>query len=180
MELHRGEPTAGALVWSLLSILDLELGRCPSYIRPVQMRNLGGLTTRDEVVPRGTAGSGRGSSQQRLEEHRGALTAHCTRILGSAFEADDAVQETLVRAWCAFDRFEGRASLRTWLHSIATNVCVDMLRSSQRRARPIDLASRPAGTSVGDGQSGVEGIRPIPSIPRVPASPGPGRAGGHA
>ena len=68
-----------------------------------------------------------------------------------------------MRAWCAFDRFEGRASLGTWLHSIATNVCLDMLRSSQRRAHPIDLASRPAGASVGDGRSGAEGIQPIPS-----------------
>jgi RNA polymerase sigma-70 factor (ECF subfamily) len=133
------------LVWSLLSILDLELGRCPTYIRPVLVRQ------------------GSEQLERQLEEHRGALTTHCTRILGSAFEADDAVQDTLVRAWRAFDRFEGRASLRTWLHSIATNVCLDMLRSSQRRARPIDLAPPPAGAYAGDGRSGVEGIRPIPS-----------------
>jgi RNA polymerase sigma-70 factor (ECF subfamily) len=133
----------------------------------VPVRSLGGLTTRDEVgpaVPRQRSGQ----LEQRLEEHRRALTAHCTRVLGSAFEADDAVQETLVRAWRAFDRFEGRASLRTWLHSIATNVCVDMLRSSQRRARPFDLAPPPAGPSFAGGRSGVEGIRPMPSIPASP------------
>src|SRR5690606_21950934 len=80
-----------------------------------------------------------------LEQHRGALTGHCSRMLGSAFEADDAVQETLVRAWKAHDRFEGRSALRSWLYRIATNVCLDMLQGRQRRARPVDMA--PAGTA---------------------------------
>jgi RNA polymerase sigma-70 factor, ECF subfamily len=79
-----------------------------------------------------------------LEEHRAALTAHCSRILGSPCEAEDAVQETLVRAWRKIDGFEGRASLRTWLHSIATNVCLDMRDAKQRRAPPIDPASAQA------------------------------------
>jgi RNA polymerase sigma-70 factor, ECF subfamily len=74
-----------------------------------------------------------------LAQHRAGLTGHCCRILGSASDAEDAAQETLVRAWRAFDRFEHRASPRTWLYRIATNVCLDMLASQGRRPWPIDL-----------------------------------------
>ena len=88
---------------------------------------------------------GDASVESVLEQHRVELTGYCYRMLGSAFEAEDAVQETIVRACGVFDRFEGRASVRSWLYRIATNVCLDMLGASQRRARPIDLA--PAGTA---------------------------------
>jgi RNA polymerase sigma-70 factor, ECF subfamily len=74
-----------------------------------------------------------------LEAHRTALTGYCYRMLGSAFEAEDAVQETFIRAWRSYDRFEGRSQLRSWLFRIATNVCLSMLEAPQRRARPMDL-----------------------------------------
>ena len=77
--------------------------------------------------------------QKDIEVHRRALTGYCYRMLGSGAEAEDAVQETMIKAWKAADRFEGRSSVRSWVFSIATNVCIDMGRSRQRRARPMDL-----------------------------------------
>ena len=74
-----------------------------------------------------------------LERHRSELTGYCYRMLASPFEAEDAVQETFLRAWRGFSRFEGRSALRSWLYSIATNVCLDMLNGRERRARPMDL-----------------------------------------
>jgi len=75
-----------------------------------------------------------------LEQYRRELTGYCYRMLGSAFETDDAVQETMVRAWKGFGDFEGRSAVRSWLYRIATNVCLDMLRSRQRRARPMEVS----------------------------------------
>src|SRR5919202_2632660 len=79
------------------------------------------------------------SIELELESHRRELTGYCYRMLGSGFEAEDAVQETMVRAWKAMDRFEGRSSLRSWLYRIATNVCLDMQRGPQRRALAMDM-----------------------------------------
>jgi RNA polymerase sigma-70 factor, ECF subfamily len=98
-----------------------------------------------------------------LEGKRGELTAYCYRMLGSTFEAEDAVQETFMRAWRNFDSFEGRAQLGTWLYKIATNVCLDALRAAGRRARPIDLG--PAGTAysrLGDRLPEATWIEPLP------------------
>src|SRR5215510_10253106 len=78
-------------------------------------------------------------SPDNLEQYRRELTGYCYRMLGSGFEAEDAVQETMLRAWRAAEGFEGRSSVRSWLYRIATNVCLDTLRGEKRRALPMDL-----------------------------------------
>ena len=120
------------------------------------------MTATDNLA-QGTAAPDTEDLETRLEQHRVELTAHCYRMLGSAFEAQDAVQETLLRAWRSFDRFEGRSALRSWLYRIATNVCLDMLSGRERRARPVDLG--PAGTAdspLGAPLSETAWIQPIP------------------
>jgi RNA polymerase sigma-70 factor (ECF subfamily) len=89
---------------------------------------------------------------ENLEQYRRELTGYCYRMLGSTFEADDAVQDTMVKAWKAADTFEGRSSVRSWLYRIATNVCLDMLRGRQRRARPMEMgpSSAPEPEHLGD------------------------------
>jgi RNA polymerase sigma-70 factor, ECF subfamily len=112
--------------------------------------------------------------EQRLEEHRAELTGYCYRMLASAFEAEDAVQETLLRAWRSFDRFEGRAALRSWLYRIATNVCLDMLNGRQRRARPVDLApARTADSPLGDALPEATWVQPIPDARVLPGGGDP-------
>jgi RNA polymerase sigma-70 factor, ECF subfamily len=101
--------------------------------------------------------------ERRLEQHRAELNAYSYRMLGSPFEAEDAVQETFIRAWRGFDRFEGRAALRSWLYRIATNVCLDMLNSRERRARPMDLgpAQEPVESNL-NALPEVTWIEPMP------------------
>ena len=77
--------------------------------------------------------------ESQFEQHRSELTAYAYRMLASPFEAEDAVQETFIRAWRGFDRFEGRAAVKSWLYRITTNVCLDMLNGRERRPRPMDL-----------------------------------------
>jgi RNA polymerase sigma-70 factor, ECF subfamily len=115
------------------------------------------------------------SVEQRLEQHRAELTGYAYRMLGSTFEAEDAVQETMVRAWKSIDRFEGRAALRSWLYRIATNVCLDALNGRQRRARPMDLG--PAGSAEGEFNAGVlpeaAWLEPIPDSRTIAAEADP-------
>jgi RNA polymerase sigma-70 factor (ECF subfamily) len=115
----------------------------------------------------------------RLEDHRKELTAYCYRMLGSSFEAEDAVQETMVRAWKAYDRFEGRSSLRSWLYRIATNVCYDMLNGRQRRARPMDLGpASSADTPLGAPLHERTWVEPIPDGRVLPSDGDPAELAG--
>jgi RNA polymerase sigma-70 factor (ECF subfamily) len=91
------------------------------------------------VVQESSVAAASAELEVQLEQHRAELTAYCYRMLASPFEAEDAVQDTFLRAWRGFKDFEGRAALRSWLYRIATNVCLDMLNGRERRARPMDL-----------------------------------------
>ena len=108
-----------------------------------------------------------------LEAHRVALVGHCYRMLGSASEADDAVQETLLRAWRGLDGYDGRASLRTWLYRIATNVCLDALADRTRRERPVAMG--PVGTVHDDlvERPRTHWLEPIPDVHALPADGDP-------
>lgn len=108
-----------------------------------------------------------------LELHRSALTGHCYRMLGSPFDAEDAVQEAMVRAWRGLDRFDGRASLRTWMYRIATNVCLDALADRSRRARPME--DRPAGAVDDELETRPRAhwLEPIPDARALPSDADP-------
>ena len=113
------------------------------------------------------------NAASQLEVHRPALTGHCYRMLGSAVDADDAVQETMVRAWRSMDGFDGRSSLRTWLYRVATNVCLDALSDRTRRARPIEEG--PAGTpdDVLETRERTHWLEPVPDARALPADETP-------
>jgi RNA polymerase sigma-70 factor, ECF subfamily len=112
--------------------------------------------------------------EQALEQYRRELTAYCYRMLASPFEAEDAVQETMLRAWRSYELFEGRSALRSWLYRIATNVCLDMLNGRERRARPMDLgpAREPVESSL-NALPEVTWIEPVPDTLVVPADGDP-------
>src|SRR4051812_12964556 len=100
--------------------------------------------------------------EEQLEQHRRALTGYCYRMIGSGAEAEDAVQETMVRAWKSADKLQERGALKAWLFKIASNVCLDMLGSAQRRATPMDMgpsstADSPLGAQLADNAY----VRPI-------------------
>ena len=120
------------------------------------------MAVSDDVAPSGF-------QLEDFEPYRRELTGYCYRMLGSAFEADDAVQETLVRAWRKADTFEGRSSLRSWVYRIATNVCLDMLRSRQRRAVAMDLGPAHTPESFqGVTRPNESWVEPIPDVRVVP------------
>jgi RNA polymerase sigma-70 factor (ECF subfamily) len=108
------------------------------------------------------------TSANDLEQYRRELTAYCYRMLGSAFEAEDAVQETMLRAWRSLDKFEGRSALKSWLYRIATNVCFDQLNGREKRARPMDLG--PAQEPI------VENLRELPEVTWLTPLPTPDEA----
>ena len=125
-----------------------------------------------------TAAAGRAPAadgiEERLEAHRVELTGYCYRMLGSAFEAEDAVQETMVRAWRAADRFEGRSSLRSWMYRIATNVCMDSLNAGKRRARPMDLSPASHADAVLPARTAESvWVEPVPDVRALPSSGDP-------
>ena len=100
---------------------------------------------------------------EQLEQYRRELVGYCYRMLGSIYEAEDAVQDTMLRAWRALPRFEDRAGLRPWLYRIATNVCIDMLKGRSRRALPMDVAPVAAGElRRGEARPEATWIQPAP------------------
>jgi RNA polymerase sigma-70 factor, ECF subfamily len=117
---------------------------------------------------------GTSASATELEVHRPALIGHCYRMLGSAVDADDAVQETMVRAWRSLDKFDGRAALRTWLYRIATNVCLDALSDRARRERPVDMgAEGTPDVKELDTRPRTHWLEPVPDALALPDDSGP-------
>jgi RNA polymerase sigma-70 factor, ECF subfamily len=108
------------------------------------------------VVPDSPTAVASAALERDFERYRKELTGYCYRMLGSPFEAEDAVQDTFLRAWRAYDRFEGRSALKSWLYRIATNVCLDMLNGRNRRARPMDLG--------GAGEPVEENLNTLPEV----------------
>jgi RNA polymerase sigma-70 factor, ECF subfamily len=134
------------------------------------MTEIAGSTDVAEAAKSGA----RDDLEQQLESHRAELTAYCYRMLGSTFEAQDAVQETMLRAWRGLDRFEGRAALRSWLYRIATNVSLDMLNGKDRRVRPMDLGpANSADSGLGPPLPEATWIQPIPDDRVIPEGADP-------
>jgi RNA polymerase sigma-70 factor (ECF subfamily) len=128
---------------------------------------MSGVATRNDAIagPR---------AELDLEQHRRELTGYCYRMLGSGFDAEDAVQETMVRAWRSIDRLESPGALRSWLYRIASNVCFDMLEGSKRRARPMDLASPSmADTTIDSGLPEEVWVQPMPDAKVLPTDGDP-------
>ncbi|MFD6877042.1 MULTISPECIES: sigma-70 family RNA polymerase sigma factor [unclassified Streptomyces] len=109
-----------------------------------------------------------------MDRYRVELTGYCYRMLGSSFDAEDAVQDTYIRAWRGFDKFEGRSSLRSWLYRIATNVCLDLLSAGNKRARPMDLtAPQHQASAVLGERPEVTWLEPVPDGRVLPQTADP-------
>jgi RNA polymerase sigma-70 factor (ECF subfamily) len=108
-----------------------------------------------------------------LEAHRTALMGHCYRMLGSPADAEDAVQDTMIRAWRSLDRFDGRASIRTWLYRIATNVCLDALSDRKRRARPMEEGPVNTPNDILIERPRTHWLEPVPDASVIPADGDP-------
>jgi RNA polymerase sigma-70 factor (ECF subfamily) len=128
-----------------------------------------------DLIAPAPASARRAELERCFEQHRATLVAHCRRMLGSTFEADDAVQETMVRAWRHYHRFEGRASVLSWLHRIATNVCFDMMGARQRRPLPADPGSWALAGPAVDGPARPEQVQVAPAAGADPADAAVGR-----
>ncbi|MEA2218767.1 MAG: polymerase sigma-70 factor, subfamily [Solirubrobacteraceae bacterium] len=125
-------------------------------------------------MQRASIGTSTTGLELQLEQHRVELTAHCYRMLGSPSEAEDAVQEAMLRAWRSIDRFEGRSALRSWLYRIATNVCFDALEGRKRRALPMDLGpAREPESTLDGGLPEITWVEPIPDTLAVPTGSDP-------
>ena len=110
--------------------------------------------------------------ESELLGYRRELLGYCYRMLGSAFAAEDAVQESMTRAWRSVEKFEGRSALRSWLYRIATNVCLDMLGSRTRRARPMDMSSsawQPVEASLAARQPEDTWLEPMLDVAVMPS-----------
>jgi RNA polymerase sigma-70 factor (ECF subfamily) len=122
----------------------------------------------------GATGLAPAELESALEQHRAELTAYAYRMLASSFEAEDAVQEAMLRAWRSYSGFEGRAALRSWLYRITTNVCLDMLNGRERRARPMDMGpAQSADSPLGEPLPEVTWLEPIPDGQITPAAADP-------
>ncbi|GAA1869713.1 sigma-70 family RNA polymerase sigma factor [Pseudonocardia ailaonensis] len=113
--------------------------------------------------------------EPQLEGFRSELTGYSYRMLGSSFEAEDAVQETMIRAWKALDKFDGRSSLRSWLYRIATNVCIDALNGRKRRAVPMDFGgpSEPRMENLREPLPDDQWLEPVPDVRIAPSGADP-------